>query len=137
MTFLYPLQLEAVVAEDFVKFEGSSSRPSIGTPLEVFCGKRTTLTGGGFSCGTGLSCPSLLPRAISSLPKAHSSKKWTVARRSLIVPCSGISLCQLSTFTISKCFTKPFLNFSSCNMYVHCELIAKGALAPFFVPSYL
>ena len=115
----------------------SSGRPSTGTPLEVFCGQRTTLTGGGFSCGTGLSYPSLLPRAISNSPKAQSSRRWTVARRSLTMPYSSISLCQLSIFTFSKCFTKPFLNFSSCNRCVYCELVAKDALASIFVRTYL
>ena len=106
-------------------------------PLEVFCSQRTTLTSGGFSCGTGISYPSLLPRAISSLPKAQRSRRWTMARRSLIVPCLGIFLCQFSIFTLYKCFTKPLLNFLSRNMYIHRELVAKGALTPFFVPAYL
>ena len=76
----------------------SSNRPSIGTPLEVFCGQKTTLTSGGFSCGRGLSYPSLLPRAISSLSKAHCSRRWMVARGSLTMPCSCISLSTQNSY---------------------------------------
>ena len=57
--------------------------------------------------------------------------------RSLTVSCLGISLCQLSNSSLCKCFTKPLLNFSSRNRYVHRKLIAKDALASFFVPAYL
>ena len=72
MTSFLPLQLEAAIVESLLNLRRSFDNPSIGKPLEVFCGQKTTLIGGGFSCGTGLSYPSLLPRAILSSPKAQS-----------------------------------------------------------------
>ena len=60
-----------------------------------------------------------------------------MANRSLTVSFSDISCCELSNSSLYKCFIKPLLHFSSCNRYVYCELVAKDALASFFVPTYL
>ena len=72
MPFLFPLQLEAAVAEGFVKVERELQQARNWDASKGILRQMTTLIGGGFSCGIGIFYHSLLPRAISSSPKAQS-----------------------------------------------------------------